>query len=85
MEGDETCWTPTLTGKKMLLAGWCGTPRKCDGLLEDQIISAMKQVDVDLSKVMFNLNTIELCPITYKLKLGGEGKSYSALAVLSRV
>jgi hypothetical protein len=22
MEGDETCWTPTITGKKMLLAGW---------------------------------------------------------------
>ena len=59
MEKGDAKWSPTKSGRKMLLAGWCNIPRLFPGLLQYQIEYAMFKSDIDLNQVFFRLRRSE--------------------------
>ena len=55
MECDDRSWSPSKSGRKLLLAGWCQMPRLFPGLLQEQIETAMLSNDIDLNSVFFRV------------------------------
>ncbi len=72
-------WDSQKSDKNMLLAGWCGRPRKIPGLLDEQVQMAMDRCDVDLQQVNFKQTRQSSSGD------GQEGDEISAHALLSRI
>ena len=81
-------WDKDASDRKMLLAGWCGTPRVLDGVLQTALDEAQRAVEVDLRKVMFRSSSSssqDNCEGGIDKVDLDHGKEIPALDVLSRI
>ncbi|GMI09372.1 hypothetical protein TrLO_g6815 [Triparma laevis f. longispina] len=88
-EGPDTGrWNVAQSDKKMLLAGWCGTPRLLPGVLQECINDAQVFVEVDLKKLHFKRAHQESLDWNTDGKMEmdcDDADKVSALHVLSRI